>query len=140
MSLKSVILPFVILYVCKYSHDFNCYWISAPLPSFDISFYGLTFYLNIKFSLTEMDSKSYFRIIFKANLVLVSLVITTVALQMFTANCATVGLSKTNVVTVLSIDGGGVRGIIPATLLSFLESKLQVHVLLGASSIMMYLY
>lgn len=28
-------------------------------------------------------------------------------------------------VTVLSIDGGGVRGIIPGTLLAFLESKLQ---------------
>ncbi|XP_018675147.2 patatin-like protein 2 isoform X2 [Musa acuminata AAA Group] len=28
-------------------------------------------------------------------------------------------------VTVLSIDGGGVRGLIPATLLAFLESKLQ---------------
>ncbi|PHU25341.1 Patatin-like protein 2 [Capsicum chinense] len=29
------------------------------------------------------------------------------------------------VVTILSIDGGGIRGIIPATLLAFLESKLQ---------------
>lgn len=29
-------------------------------------------------------------------------------------------------VTVLSIDGGGVRGLIPATILAFLESKLQV--------------
>uniref|UniRef100_A0A3Q7FBW1 Patatin n=1 Tax=Solanum lycopersicum TaxID=4081 RepID=A0A3Q7FBW1_SOLLC len=28
-------------------------------------------------------------------------------------------------ITVLSIDGGGVRGIIPGTILSFLESKLQ---------------
>ena len=28
--------------------------------------------------------------------------------------------------TVLSIDGGGIRGIIPGTLLAFLESKLQV--------------
>jgi len=27
---------------------------------------------------------------------------------------------------VLSIDGGGIRGIIPATILAFLESKLQV--------------
>lgn len=31
-------------------------------------------------------------------------------------------------ITVLSIDGGGIRGIIPATILSFLESKLQVNV------------
>jgi len=31
-----------------------------------------------------------------------------------------------NLVTVLSIDGGGVRGIIPATILAFLESKLQL--------------
>ncbi|PRQ27634.1 putative galactolipase [Rosa chinensis] len=30
-----------------------------------------------------------------------------------------------NLVTVLSIDGGGIRGIIPGTLLSFLESELQ---------------
>ncbi|OWM70908.1 patatin-like protein 2 [Punica granatum] len=30
-----------------------------------------------------------------------------------------------NLITILSIDGGGVRGIIPATILSFLESQLQ---------------
>ncbi|XP_020255281.1 patatin-like protein 2 [Asparagus officinalis] len=30
-----------------------------------------------------------------------------------------------NLITVLSIDGGGVRGIIPGTILAFLESKLQ---------------
>lgn len=29
-------------------------------------------------------------------------------------------------VTILSIDGGGIRGIIPATILAFLEAKLQV--------------
>ena len=29
-------------------------------------------------------------------------------------------------VTVLSIDSGGIRGIIPATILAFLEAKLQV--------------
>ncbi|KAJ4761024.1 Patatin [Rhynchospora pubera] len=33
--------------------------------------------------------------------------------------------AKGKIVTVLSIDGGGIRGIIPATILSFLESKLQ---------------
>ena len=33
---------------------------------------------------------------------------------------------KGNLITVLSIDGGGVKGIIPATFLAFLESKLQV--------------
>ncbi|XP_050205913.1 patatin-like protein 2 [Mercurialis annua] len=33
--------------------------------------------------------------------------------------------SKGKMVTVLSIDGGGVRGIIPGVLLAFLESKLQ---------------
>jgi hypothetical protein len=31
-----------------------------------------------------------------------------------------------NIVTVLSIDGDGVRGIIPSTILGFLEEKLQV--------------
>jgi len=32
---------------------------------------------------------------------------------------------KVKLVTVLSIDGGGVRGIIPAVILAFLEEKLQ---------------
>ncbi|KAK9902897.1 hypothetical protein M0R45_001412 [Rubus argutus] len=36
-----------------------------------------------------------------------------------------IGLKKRKMVTVLSIDGGGIRGIIPGTLLAFLESKLQ---------------
>ena len=36
------------------------------------------------------------------------------------------GLAEGNMVTVLSIDGGGIRGIIPGTILAFLESKLQV--------------
>jgi hypothetical protein len=31
-----------------------------------------------------------------------------------------------NQITVLSIDGGGIRGIIPGTILAFLESELQV--------------
>ncbi|XP_047156450.1 patatin-like protein 2, partial [Vigna umbellata] len=30
-----------------------------------------------------------------------------------------------NFVTILSIDGGGIRGIIPATIIHFLESQLQ---------------
>uniref|UniRef100_A0A0A0LJL8 Patatin n=1 Tax=Cucumis sativus TaxID=3659 RepID=A0A0A0LJL8_CUCSA len=30
-------------------------------------------------------------------------------------------------ITILSIDGGGIRGIIPGTILAFLESKLQYH-------------
>lgn len=34
-------------------------------------------------------------------------------------------LDKVKLVTVLSIDGGGVRGIIPATILAFLEAELQ---------------
>ncbi|PON31791.1 Patatin-related protein [Parasponia andersonii] len=33
--------------------------------------------------------------------------------------------SYENVITVLSIDGGGIRGIIPGTILSCLESELQ---------------
>jgi patatin-like phospholipase/acyl hydrolase len=36
-------------------------------------------------------------------------------------------LDKDKVVTVLSIDGGGVRGIIPATILAFLEEELKVR-------------
>ena len=38
---------------------------------------------------------------------------------------------KGKTVTVLSIDGGGIRGIIPGTILAFLESKLQVFFLLS---------
>lgn len=33
---------------------------------------------------------------------------------------------KGKLITVLSIDGGGVRGIIPGTIINFLETKLQV--------------
>lgn len=32
-----------------------------------------------------------------------------------------------NLTTVLSIDGGGIRGIIPGIILGFLESELQVR-------------
>ena len=35
-------------------------------------------------------------------------------------------------ITVLSIDGGGVRGIIPGVILAFLESELQVASLLSS--------
>ncbi|KAK1588488.1 hypothetical protein Q3G72_023865 [Acer saccharum] len=38
---------------------------------------------------------------------------------------ATAGYESRKTITVLSIDGGGIRGIIPGTLLAFLESKLQ---------------
>ncbi|KAG6729301.1 patatin-like protein 2 isoform X1 [Carya illinoinensis] len=44
--------------------------------------------------------------------------------KLFSIEMAT-GVGKGKMVTVLSIDGGGIRGIIPGTLLSFLESKLQ---------------
>jgi hypothetical protein len=35
--------------------------------------------------------------------------------------------SMGKLITILSIDGGGIRGLIPATMLDFLEAKLQVH-------------
>jgi hypothetical protein len=38
-------------------------------------------------------------------------------------------------VTILSIDGGGIRGIIPATILAFLEAKLQV-IQISSSSVL----
>lgn len=31
-------------------------------------------------------------------------------------------------ITILSIDGGGIRGIIPAVILAYLESQLQVTI------------
>jgi hypothetical protein len=42
--------------------------------------------------------------------------------------------SDEELITILSIDGGGVRGIIPGTVLAFLESKLQVGWLLALFS------
>jgi hypothetical protein len=35
--------------------------------------------------------------------------------------------SMGKLITILSIDGGGIRGLIPATMLTFLEAKLQVY-------------
>lgn len=35
-------------------------------------------------------------------------------------------IKPVNFITVLSIDGGGVRGIIPGVILAYLESQLQV--------------
>ena len=34
-----------------------------------------------------------------------------------------------SLITVLSIDGGGIRGLIPGTILSFLEYELQVRII-----------
>jgi len=46
-----------------------------------------------------------------------------------TANCATVPQpppSTGKLITILSIDGGGIRGLIPATIITYLEARLQV--------------
>ncbi|ERN11243.1 hypothetical protein AMTR_s00024p00230520 [Amborella trichopoda] len=40
-----------------------------------------------------------------------------------------------NFITILSIDGGGVRGMIPAVILTALEEELQVHHDLSLASI-----
>ena len=34
-----------------------------------------------------------------------------------------------DLITILSIDGGGIRGVIPGTILDFLESELKVDTL-----------
>ncbi|KAG6697499.1 hypothetical protein I3842_09G203500 [Carya illinoinensis] len=44
---------------------------------------------------------------------------------METTNVALQPSTYGNLITVLSIDGGGIRGVIPGTILSFLESELQ---------------
>ncbi|KAK1422020.1 hypothetical protein QVD17_24858 [Tagetes erecta] len=62
------------------------------------------------------------------NLVIVSLVIAIVAIRPLIADHASgqpTNVGEANFVTILSIDGGGVRGIVPGALLAFLESKLQ---------------
>lgn len=46
-------------------------------------------------------------------------------------NSAAVGVAmpppnKGKLITILSIDGGGIRGIIPGVILAYLESQLQV--------------
>ena len=46
--------------------------------------------------------------------------------------------TKAKTATVLSIDGGGIRGIIPGTILAFLESKLQVLFLSHTSYVAAY--
>lgn len=33
-----------------------------------------------------------------------------------------------NLITILSIDGGGIRGIIPGVILAYLEAQLQVQI------------
>ena len=50
-------------------------------------------------------------------------------LQLLHPLTAADGSTRGKMVTVLSIDGGGIKGIIPGTILAFLESKLQVHTL-----------
>lgn len=46
------------------------------------------------------------------------------AMQMQQENNAS---STNDLVTILSIDGGGIRGIIPSVILSFLETELQLR-------------
>ncbi|KAK9054081.1 hypothetical protein SSX86_025158 [Deinandra increscens subsp. villosa] len=58
------------------------------------------------------------------NLVITSIVIAILAIEHPTRAKPT-NVGEANFVTVLSIDGGGVRGIVPATVLTFLETKLQ---------------
>ncbi|XP_059282529.1 patatin-like protein 3 isoform X2 [Lycium ferocissimum] len=53
-----------------------------------------------------------------------TLLVTLQVLQSGRSVCG--GSNGKKLVTVLSIDGGGIRGIIPGTLLAFLESKLQL--------------
>jgi hypothetical protein len=52
---------------------------------------------------------------------------------------------KEKLITVLSIDGGGIRGIIPATILAFLEEELKVrclyvHIYLSSISAIGFVY
>jgi hypothetical protein len=43
--------------------------------------------------------------------------------------------SQGKLITVLSIDGGGIRGLIPSTILASLEAKLQVRPSVRSSSV-----
>ncbi|KAF5766265.1 putative patatin-like phospholipase domain, Acyl transferase/acyl hydrolase/lysophospholipase [Helianthus annuus] len=72
-----------------------------------------------------MDAHYHSKIFPKVTLIILSLVMTTAASRPLAATSASAALSKTSMVTVLSLDGGGVRGVISATILSFLELKLQ---------------
>ncbi|XP_071713200.1 patatin-like protein 2 [Rutidosis leptorrhynchoides] len=59
------------------------------------------------------------------NLVIIVTIIIVTATTLPFTTCAPTNVGEANFVTVLSIDGGGVRGIIPGTIVAFLESKLQ---------------
>lgn len=45
---------------------------------------------------------------------------------MILATTSSTSATLEDVVTILSIDGGGIKGIIPGVILEFLEGKLQV--------------
>ncbi|KAI3500501.1 hypothetical protein L1887_36323 [Cichorium endivia] len=59
------------------------------------------------------------------NLVIIWILIVTVSIKANKSNDRPTNVGLANFCTILSIDGGGVRGIIPATIIAFLESKLQ---------------
>jgi len=50
----------------------------------------------------------------------------TILIFMMLATTSSTFATLGEMVTVLSIDGGGIKGIIPATILEFLEGQLQV--------------
>ncbi|KAI3768373.1 hypothetical protein L2E82_18994 [Cichorium intybus] len=59
------------------------------------------------------------------NLVIIWILIVTVSIKANKSTDRPTNVGLANFCTILSIDGGGVRGIIPATIIAFLESKLQ---------------
>lgn len=61
----------------------------------------------------------------KINIVLVAITFIAIFRTLHLPITTAAPISKGRYFTILSIDGGGIRGIIPATILAFLEAKLQ---------------
>lgn len=59
------------------------------------------------------------------------LILTFLLVSLMASPSASAAGTKGKMATILSIDGGGIRGIIPGTALAFLESKLQVQKLIN---------
>lgn len=59
------------------------------------------------------------------------LILTVLLVSLMASPSASAAGTKGKMATILSIDGGGIRGIIPGTALAFLESKLQVQKLIN---------
>lgn len=103
--------------VYKYLYLFSQIWIHQRTRSIILKHLLLKFISSITISLSSIYSHTY---IAAAQTFSINLMERTKSIPL---QPPTYG----NLITVLSIDGGGIRGLIPGTILAFLESELQVR-------------